>query len=73
MSSVCSLGADDEASSCLPGAVLVGDNVIDLRLTPNRNRPQEERTVVTVHAGMAPHDLQKEEEAHFIAPSLRSR
>ena len=28
---------------------------------------------MTPHAGMAPHDLKKEEEAHFIAPSLGSR
>ena len=53
--------------------LFVGGSVIDLRLTPDRNRPQEERTVVTVHTGMAPYDLKKEEEAHFIAPSLGSR
>jgi hypothetical protein len=54
--------------------LFVGGSVIDdLRLTPDRNRPQEERTVVKVHTGMAPYDLKKEEEAHFIAPSLGSR
>jgi hypothetical protein len=41
-------------------------------LRPYRDGRQEEGTAVTTHAGMAPHDLEKEEQTHFITPSLRS-
>ena len=63
----------EDAASALPLPFLFFGDVIDnLRLTPDRDGGQEERTEVTEHAGMAPHDLKKEEKAHFITPSLRS-
>ncbi len=36
--------------------------------TPNRNRRQEKRTVVTSHAGVASHNLDEEEATDFIVP-----
>jgi hypothetical protein len=33
-----------------------------------RSRGQEERAIVTTHAGMAPYNLDEEETAHFIPP-----
>ena len=39
---------------------------------PDANGRQKERTVVSVLAGVAPHDLEKEEQTRFVAPRLRS-
>jgi hypothetical protein len=39
-------------------------------LRPNGNGRKKQRTVVTAHARVAPHDPEKEEKAHFIKPTL---
>jgi hypothetical protein len=57
----------------LPLPFCFGTNVIyDVYLTPDRDGPHEERTVVTPPTGMTLHHLKKKEKANFIMPTLRS-
>ena len=63
----------EAAALCLALLFFFIANGLDAFLfRPYRDGRQEEGTVVTAHAGMAPNDLEKEEQTHFITPSLRS-
>jgi hypothetical protein len=60
----------ENAASCVPLPFFFGANIVDgLHLKPDGSGAHEERTIVTTHTGMAPHDLKKKEKAHFIMPN----